>query len=216
MNEVISSILVFSTLAVCYSSAKCCGKGINGFCNDCSKVHSVFSRGQKCCGHGSGKGQGCNVFCCGCGSCRGGRPKITYKSGWWFAKRYTCARTSKDEEAADFTTEDELTGLKETRDAFSALDKDGDKVLSPDEFLKGLMVHLNMDFESSYQLASDLLQSNDRKEIVDILDAVQESKDFIENDTEYQINQMARDEFEVMDQNKDGFIQEQEFDEDLK
>ncbi|XP_039249008.2 uncharacterized protein LOC120326736 [Styela clava] len=216
MNKILFSILVFLSIAVCYSLAICCGRGTHGFCNDCSKVHSVFSRGQKCCGHGSGKGRGCNILCCGCGSCRNGRPKITFHSGWWFAKRYTCARKRGDEEETDFTTEDELTGLKETRDAFNALDKDGDKVISPDEFLKGLMLHLNMDFESSYQLASDLLQSNDREEIVDLLDAVQESKDLKEDDPEYQINQMARDEFEVMDQNKDGFIQEQEFDQDLK
>lgn len=195
-----------------YSEAICCGKGSKGYCKDCTKI-STFGR-TKCCGAGSGHGKGCNIFCCNCGGpggkCRTGKSTITYQSGWWLGAKYTCTLIKEDAEVTDARSD-----ISETRKYFDSLDTDNDNILSFDEFAEALRQHMNLDFESSYSLASDLLNDENQEDVISLMDVAQNVKNLDEDSHADDVINMVRREFLKMDTNEDGVIQAKEFDSDL-
>nr|XP_039274352.1 uncharacterized protein LOC120348299 [Styela clava] len=198
-----------SCLAIYETSAKCCGHGKLGYCNDCSKVGAINHR--KCCGTGSGHGHGCNVFCCAC-SCRKGHATFVKLSGWWLSAKYRCTTKTAEGDEDKIHIEE----MKDTWETFNSIDDDGDMVINPGEFLKAIKNRLS--HNEAHLLASDLLKSNDKGEILSFIDAIndEELMEDADKDVENNLGSIIAREFNMMDDNGDGLIQAAEFDHDLE
>nr|XP_039248725.1 uncharacterized protein LOC120326488 [Styela clava] len=208
MNNLIVISAIFLLFAVAEISGICCGRGKNGFCKDCAKV-SIWGH-RKCCGSGSGHGKGCNILCCNCGLCRNGRASITFLSGWFLSKKYSCKLKLGDEEVQQKNQED----LKNTWDVFNELDKDEDGAISQSEFREAMVARL-LDNESGQLVASHVLDSNNEEDVLALLDVVTE-QDGQDLEQSKDLYDLIKQEFQKLDADNDGMIQAAEFDKDLK
>lgn len=115
----------------------------------------------------------------------------------------------------DAEVTDARSDISETRKYFDSLDTDNDNILSFDEFAEALRQHMNLDFESSYSLASDLLNDENQEDVISLMDVAQNVKNLDEDSHADDVINMVRREFLKMDTNEDGVIQAKEFDSDL-